>query len=746
MRRPAAIAAILLGALAFLAALTGIWDADLFHHLAVGRALARGTDFSTDPFLHSRAGEPSGVPPYALGSFLLHLASVPAGPAGAVALAGLLGAALVLVLLADALDGRRDGISVAVAAAVLLLVLPELRFRSAPRPEAFANVLLAGTMLAIRRAEGGRPRLLLLFPVAALAWGNLHPSVAMGLGAVGLLVLARAGAAAISRARGGPVGPRDVRAPAAVLAAALVAVALTPSSRSAVETALRYLASWLDLGGARADAGTGEVIAAMRAYVSELQPPSLLDWVTAPFGILVVASAASSALARGRGWGRELATVLAFGAFAAGSIRFAAMAAYVAAPIAARNVAAGIERLRARRPALAPGAAALAAAACVAAALAAPALGAQAFGFGLVPGAYPVRAAEYLRAIGFRGRLYNEMGAGGYLQWTLDLPVFQDGRGFARPQDFRDVMPEPVDPARMARLDARFGFDALVVRTETPPGVAEALLEKVHGGRDALADRRVWALVAFDDGGALYLRRDAYPARAAADEYATVAPGAPIPEQRLGEPGFAAALRAELERAVREAPGCVRCRLDLATLLIATHAAADAARVVGPLRAVRAPHLRPAVEAVLATEARARGDVAAAERHYRAAIRLAGDATLLRRALATLLLAQGRDGDARELVEENLASAREGADLELAAALARRRGDGEGASALDREARAAFRREWARDRLEVGLALVREGRARDGLAAVREAVEADPGYAPARAELDRLLREAGLAP
>jgi tetratricopeptide (TPR) repeat protein len=424
------------------------------------------------------------------------------------------------------------------------------------------------------------------------------------------------------------------------------------------------------------------------------------------------------------------------------------MAAYVAAPIAARNVTAALDALRRRRPALGTRAAVATACACVGVALASPTIGAQTFGVGVVPGAFPVRAAEYLRAIGFKGRLYNEMGAGGYLEWALDLPVFQDGRGFADPRDFRDVMPEPVDPARMARLDARYGFDALIIRTEIPPGLDERLVEKVRAGRDGLADRRTWALVAFDDGGALYLRREAYLQRAVEDEFLVATPGAPIPEQRLGDPGFADALGTELDRAVREAPGCVRCRIDLASLELATddRPSARAAAVLASLRTVRWPQFRPSIDALLALDAFHRDDLAAGEKHFRAAIRQAADPAPLRRMLAALLIAHGRDEDARDLVERNLSAERAGGDLELAAALARRRGDGEGAAVLDREAKAAFRREWARDRLEVSGALLREGRAREALAAVREAVEADPQSEAARAELDRLLRDAGQVP
>ena len=80
------------------------------------------------------------------------------------------------------------------------------------------------------------------------------------------------------------------------------------------------------------------------------------------------------------------------------------------------------------------------------------------------------------------------------------------------------TLPEPLDPARLAALDARFRFDALVLAAPDRDAAAEEGLRRLAPRTDVAADRATWALVAFDDGGLLYLRRDGrYAERAARD-------------------------------------------------------------------------------------------------------------------------------------------------------------------------------------------------------------------------------------
>lgn len=748
MRRPVQVAFALLAAAAFAAALSGIWDPDFFHHLAVGRAIVRGTSFATDPLVFTFAGRPSSLPPYWLGSLAIFGASVPAGPAGAVVLVAVLAAATFCVLLADALDGRRDALAAAVAVGLLALALPELRIRSAPRPEAFGVLFLAWTLHAIRRAERGAPRLLWAFPVVAAVWTQIHVSVAFGIGVVGLHAAWTAVDALRAWRRDPASRPlRAVRTPALVLAAGLAATELPPSGGGVLRLAWTFLASTLGLGGARTDAGTGQVVDLMHRWVEELRAPGLHDWLTRPFGLLVALALLSFLLHRSRAWGRELATVAAFAAFASTAFRFAGFAAFVAAPVAARNLGGFLEGLAARRAPIARALAAAVALGGAGLAAASPLVRSRHLGVALEPGAVPVRAAEYLRAIGFDGRLYNDFSSGGYLEWTLDRPVFQDGRGLP-PEDLALVLPEPVDPERMARLDARWGFEALVVGTALPEGVDPLLLEKLTEGRDLLADRGTWALVAFDDRAALYLRRTGrFAAWAARDEYRVVAPGAPLPQARLGDPSYVAALTDELRRAARESPTCFRCRADLVKIALQTGRTADAAAPLAELRAIDWPQQRALVAHLSAIEAEQRGDLRAAERHYREAMALTPDPSVPRRALAALLRRAGRAAEAADLVDRNLRAAptpadRDLEDVELAAALARERGDPR-APALEAELAGARRRAWARARTGDGIALVRAGRSREALAAFRESIAADANDAPTRTHLGFLLVDLG---
>jgi Flp pilus assembly protein TadD len=745
MARLVPVAFALVAVAAFAAGLSGIWDPDFFHHLAVGRAVLRGTSFATDPFLYPIAGRPSALPPYWLGSLALWAASLPGGPAGAVVLSALAAAATLSVALADALDGRREPWRLAVAVGAVALVLPELRIRSAPRPEAFGALFLALTLLALRRAERGRPRLLWAFPALAAVWAHVHLSVALGVGLVALHLAGEAVQAALAWRRDPASRPfRALRAPALVLAAGAAATAIPPSSASVLALAWRFLASTLGLGAARTDAGTGEVVDLMRRWVEELRAPGLEDWLTRPFGLVVAVALLSFALHRSRGWLRELASVAALAALTATAFRFAVLAGLVAAPIAARNLGGFLDGVAARRARLAAGVAAALALLGVGVVAASPLLRAHHTGVALVPGALPVRAAEYLRAAGIDARLYNDFGSGGYLEWALDRPVFQDGRGFADAADLRELLPEPVDPARMARLDARWGFEALVIGTEPPAGVDPLLLEKLTQGRDALADRRVWSLVAFDDRAALYLKRSGrWAALAERDEYRVVAPAAPLAQQRLGDPAYAAALTEELRRAARESPSCVRCRLDLVKIALQTGRTADAAVPLAELRALDLPAQRPVVAHLAALEAEQRGDLAAAEGHWREAIRAGRDPAPARRGLARLLEREGRLADAAAEVDRNLAAARTPADrdvedVELAAALARARGDAR-APGFEAELAQARRRAWARSRTEDGIALVRGGRLREALAAFRESIGVDGGDAPTRTHLGFLL-------
>ncbi|MGB8931647.1 MAG: hypothetical protein WCC48_10415, partial [Anaeromyxobacteraceae bacterium] len=393
----------------------------------------------------------------------------------------------------------------------------------------------------------------------------------------------------------GGAGLGEARGPALVLLAGTATAALNPSDTSPLRLAGSFLASLLGLGSSQ---GTGEiagVVGVLRGAVEELHAPALADW-TRPFGVLVLLALASFALHRSRHWGRELATVAAFAFFASTSFRFAAMASVVAAPVAARNLLGWLDSIELPHPRLARLATALAVVVGLGRAVTAPTLPLQPLSLALDAPYFPVRAAEYLRAIGFDGRLYNGFAAGGYLEWTLGLRVLQDGRGLAHAEDMRDLLPEPVDRDRLARLDARWHFDGLVISTEPIQTSDPALAAGVAAIRATAADPAQWSLVALDDGAALYLRRTGrWAGLAARDEYHLIEPGGAVRTEWLFSPDTVRALTSEFSRLVSQSPGCVQCRVSLAGLLLESGRPLEAAPVVGALDRLDDPRFRTSV-------------------------------------------------------------------------------------------------------------------------------------------------------
>lgn len=659
VRRAAALA---VAALASVGALTELRDTDTFHLLAAGREIVRQRGFPrVEPFLFPLEGVPIGLMPSWLSSVLIYLSQLAAGDTGPVWLAALLSGATFLVLFLESLD-REDGPAALVSTlAALGLAFAVFRDRAQARPENFAYLCLALTLLSLRRLDAGRIRPILFFPALALVWSNLHQSVGAGLAAVGLwLVVGAAHAGAQRLARGrirGAPAPRQLGAAALAAAGGLAAALIIPCS--GLGASLGFAVPAL------ADSGSGAPAAAelMRRLIVELQPLARQDWL-GPFGALVALTAASFAAGWRAASAREAATAAAFVALAAPTQRFAPMAALVLAPIAARNLAVGVRRLQGRfatalrTVAVVGGLAVLAAASHWA--LRDPE---TRFGTGLRADAFPVRAAEYLRTIGFKGRLYDTFGLGGYLEWVLDRPVFQDGRGFWRPGDAGPALGGPVVREQFAQLDSRYRFDALVVGFPGfSPMESAFLLEQLGPDEDWIAPRSTWSLVAFDDAALLYLRRvGPYAGLAARDEYPFALPANPFPKRRLGSAELAQGLIADLERSVSESPGCRRCRLLLGNALSFIGRPAEAERALEP--ALGRPNVEQfEVLLALAQAAERRGDDAAARGRYRQALDLGlGDRPWARRALARLELRAGDAAAALALVQENLREAPESA-------------------------------------------------------------------------------------
>lgn len=750
-RRVIGAAAVLLSAAAFLACLTGLREPDTFHHLAMGREiLARGLP-AQERFLFPMAGVQTGVPPYWLGSIVIYLAQRLLGDPGPMLLAAATGAALFLVLFLDALDGEEPGALPLLTLLVpLVLALGIWRVRAQPRPEILAVLFLALTLLAVRRHATGRGRLLLAFPLLAAVWANVHSSVLAGVAAVGIhagvgLLHLAAGRLARRNLPGAPT-PRQAVEAAAASVLGLAGALLSPSTQGPVRAGLAFATTML---GTLAPAGSGPAqdpsVAYLKHYVLELRPVSL-ELLRQPVGIMVAvlaaATLASFALRRRKASLRELATVILFGALGATAIRFVPLAAVVAAPIAARNLAAAAADLRPFRAFVRPLSIA-AAAAALACAAAATALAPEVpFGVAPLPDRFPVRAADYLAAASFQGRVFDTFQLGGYLEWRLGIPVYQDGRGFLRPDEVESALAGPPDRARFRELDQRYRFDALVIAyPEYDAATAEVLL-RAGPLTDWGADRTVWALVAFDDGGLLYLRRDgAAGALAARDEYRFAMPATSLSDEQFTNPIWAVGFLRDMQRASAEAPACRTCHLQLGLALMKAGRLAEAEHAL--LRSLGASPVNDRYAlAALAEVAAVRGDQRAGWAYCRRGLATGVDPAPLRRTGAALLLRLGDAGAADELVDENLRSPASATEDDLA--LARRVGErlADGSRALRRAGRVAPSIHVEAARREA-LTRMHAGDRAGAIAALLGALQWDESRAPVHALLGELYFSGG---
>ncbi|HEY6002429.1 MAG TPA: tetratricopeptide repeat protein [Anaeromyxobacter sp.] len=737
-RRAVLLVALAGSAAAFCACILWLRDPDMFHHLAMGRHIARHGLSPEEPFLYPLLGAAGGPPPYWLGSLAIYGWHALLGDGGLAFLPALAGAVLFGILFADCAPrgGRHGALTIAAALPPLVLAMESFRARATARPELFGTIFIALTALLVRRFEDGRARWLLAFPLLALLWTNVHPSVTAGLALVAIL--------AASAALGGPPAkPRAAATAALVLAAASLATAATPCPANPVAVALRLAGTMFGIGGAAAGGGAApDSYLPVRMLVAELAPARLESLRTAP-GLLLCLTALSFLLRWRRARPREIASVAVFAVLASGGVRFAAVLAVVCAPIAARNLGEALssipERLG-RVPLRAAAAVALALAGAVHPALATTPPQAS-FGTRPWPAAYPVRGADYLASIGFDGRLFNTFHFGGYLEWR-GLPAYQDGRGTVPEGTLEASIIGPDDPKTFAALDARWGFDALVLQYRDLSGAPLESLVALKGEDDWIVGRDRWALVAFDDAGLLYLRRDGkYAERAARDEY------------RLAKPGNAgvqikrstfAALLAEYERSVREAPSCHRCRFLFATCALAGGMPAEAERMVAPALE-DAPRFLPDLLLVAARAAEAQGKGARAAELYRRFLATGEDDPEARRGLARVSLAGG-DADAVSLAAaarpDPMAEARQHFDRALAS---ERAGDLEGSAASYAASLSIFEANPAAHS-NLGYVLEKMGRLDEAVREQRRAALIDPDLAAAHYGLGSALAARGDRP
>jgi tetratricopeptide (TPR) repeat protein len=372
----------------------------------------------------------------------------------------------------------RRGAHPALAALALGLAAWAAEPRFVERPHLVTFLGLAALLLAIERAEAGRPGWLYGLVPLGLLWVNgnscffLAPSV--------LLVYA-AGAWA--------EGARRTAGRAALVAAALVPLILaTPSGAGA----LGYIANHFRMPTLR-----------------PLQEYRTAEWpLDGPFFFLVAAVAGAAAVAIAPGAAsraarmqlRHLFPLLALGALGARRIRFVAEFALLAGPHVAVHATRLARHLRQRRPSLArlggPGTGA--AVALLALLTVLPRLRGDRFNLGIEPGLVPFADIAWVNSHGLRDRLYNDLEVGSYLAWE----------GWPRHRVFQDPRINGYPAAWHARLRRRDLTRAEWQAFLDGHGVTAAVISfPDENPRAALFDPGRWALVHRSRESLVFARR-----------------------------------------------------------------------------------------------------------------------------------------------------------------------------------------------------------------------------------------------
>lgn len=720
----------------FLAALTGLRDPDMFHHLAYGRYVAQNGLPSSDPFLYPLAGTALGVMPYWLGALALYASTLLAGMAGPVLLAAAVGALTFVLLLVHALDGERSPGAIGVALLPLALAYAAWAPRLVPRTEIFGVLLLVVTMMLLRAHERGSRGAIWLFPVIAPFWTNVHGSLPMGVALLGAWVagevLRRAWIRVRGAAAGGERGPRILPV-AAAAAVGFAAGFLSPSKLNPIPFAVRFVLSIVFGVPIDPDASAwNRALPVLRHSVTELKPFSPQDWIGVA-GALFAVTILSFVAARRKARPGDALVLAVFVGMTIPASRVLAFAAVAAGAVASRNLVAAYVAHRERRGA--PVVAwALAAVGVVSAGWSIGHLPVS-FGFAVDRDMFPVRASEYMRANGVSANVYDTFHFGGYLEWTVRQPVFQDGRGLVPAGEEQAAMEGPSAAALFDGLDARYRFDALVIQHPVlESGSARTFLAVAQSDDWSGVPRKDWALVAFDDGGLLYLRRDGrYRDLIARDEFRYLFPSnAPeaIVDTRI-DPGVGLA---EAERSLREAPGCDRCGIAVAGMRFRLGDLDGAEAVLTGLRS--SAIVGNVAKWLFAKVALARGDPVLARGRFEELLASTGNRAGVQRELARIALARGEYRRALQLAQSNVETEDGGTDdVTIALSAARALGLEREARAYEARLGAAFSFEQGRAHFEQAVRLYAAGRLDDAIAAYRTSLEAFEPSAPAHANL-----------
>ena len=365
----------------------------------------------------------------------------------------------------------RRGAHPAAAAAALALAAWAAEPRFVERPHLCTFLGLATVLLALERAEAGRPRALAALVPLALVWANANSCFFL---APAVLALYAAGAEIDRRGA-------DARR-AALLALILVPfIFATPSGAGA----LTYIANHWRM-----------------PWLRPLQEYRAASWpLDGPF-FFVAAGVLLATVLPGRRW-RWLLPALALGLLGARRIRFVAEFAILAGPIVAVALTELARRAAARLRPPAPLYATVAVTAALAGLTLMPRVSAARQGerfvdLGLEPELIPAAAIRFVDDNGLAGRMYNDLEVGSYLTWHWGdrHRVFQDPRINSYPVAFHATLRrDDLSRGEWQTFLDRFGVTtALVSYPDLNPRVA-------------LFDPARWALVYRDADALVFAAR-----------------------------------------------------------------------------------------------------------------------------------------------------------------------------------------------------------------------------------------------
>lgn len=407
-----ALLALLLAALGFY--VTPLSDGDSWWHLASGRFIVETGSLPVQ--------DPLGVydtinywgETVLKGQWLGQAALFGAWRAGDLTGVVLLRAGLMLACLLTLLyrcpPGARAGI-----ATVLFLFLAAMTLRGhlSDRPQNFSFAFFALMLVFLERfyRDAGK-RSLYLLPPLFLLWANTHPGVLLGMAVLVLFTALYAVEQRLLEAKA-LFGPHH-RPLYAVAALCGLATITTPNSITSYEYLFRLQASEI------------------QGRIAEYQSPFVLlghlgdTPFLAFYAVLCLAALALLAVLVRRRKIVEAGLVAFLVAVSFDAYRYVPFMVICTAPILARHLGPPLERGLGRARAWVLAGAAL----LFLALLVNGTLAGKAFRGGFAEDYYPVALAGEVKRGGYQGRIFNSLGWGGFLTWTLPSTtrVFVDGR------------------------------------------------------------------------------------------------------------------------------------------------------------------------------------------------------------------------------------------------------------------------------------------------------------------------------